>query len=121
MQRLLAAVFLAVLAVSAGCATGYTRDGREVRGLLWGDDGQFVAAAQGTGGLIGGALGGPSGATVGAAVAGTLAAALAGVAGLRRGERRGWDEADLDRARLERSPADRVLSDAARRAEAPAV
>lgn len=103
-------VFVLCLALCAtGCATGYTRDGREVRGLLWGD-GHLVVAAQQVGGTVGGVLGGPAGATIGTAVAGALAAAFAGVAGLRRGERRGWDEkqAEIDRARLERGDADRV-------------
>lgn len=96
------ALLLIITLPLAGCATGYTRDGREVRGLLWGDDGHFVAAAQDAGGLIGGLAGGPVGSIVGTAVAGTLAAAVAGVAGLRRGERRGWEENDEYHARTDR-------------------
>lgn len=118
MRTLRVLVVCLVSATLIGCATGRTADGREVRGFLWGDD-NIVAAAQQVGGTVGGVLGGPAGATIGTAVAGALAAAFAGVAGLRRGERRGWDEkqADLDRARLERCDAVGALRGAARRAE----
>lgn len=94
MRRLCLFVLLLAVLTLAGCASGYTRDGREVRGVLWGDDGRIVPAAEKAGGIIGGIFAGPTGATIGTAVAGTLATAATGLFALRRGERRGWDEAD---------------------------
>lgn len=85
----LIALFILFAALS-GCTVGRELDtDAPVIGFRVGDE-AIVDAATGLGGVIGGIFGGPAGAATGASLAGAVAAAFWGV---RRGERKGWDEA----------------------------
>lgn len=85
----LIALFILFAALS-GCTVGRELDtDAPVIGFRVGDE-AIVDAATGLGGALGGIFGGPAGAATGASLAGAVAAAFWGV---RRGERKGWDEA----------------------------
>lgn len=73
-----------------GCAVGRSLDDdAPMVGVRLGDD-AVIGAATSIGGAIGGIFGGPGGAALGASLAGAVAT---GIWGVRRGERKGWDEA----------------------------
>jgi hypothetical protein len=87
-----AAVLIALLILFAmlGCTVGRELDtDAPVIGFRVGDE-ALVKAASGIGGVVGGLFGGPAGAATGASLAGAVATAFWGI---RRGERKGWDEA----------------------------
>lgn len=88
-----AAVLIALLVLFAmlgGCAVGRELEsGHPMVGLQLGDP-AVVQAASSIGGVVGGIFGGPAGAATGASLAGAVATAFWGI---RRGERKGWDEA----------------------------
>jgi hypothetical protein len=87
-----AAILIALLVLFAmlGCTVGRELDtDAPVIGFRVGDE-ALVKAASGFGGVVGGLFGGPAGAATGASLAGAVATAFWGI---RRGERKGWDEA----------------------------
>ena len=88
-----AAVLIAMFvlfAMLSGCTVGRELDtDSPVIGFRVGDE-AIVQAASGIGSVVGGLFGGPAGAATGASLAGAVATAFWGI---RRGERRGWDEA----------------------------
>ena len=82
--------FLILFAALTSCAVGRSLDDdAPMVGLRLGDD-AVVGAATSIGGMLGGIFGGPGGAALGASLAGAVAT---GIWGVRRGERKGWDEA----------------------------
>lgn len=87
-----AALLIALMIVfaMAGCAVGRELEsGSPMVGFQLGDP-AVIQAASGIGGVVGGLFGGPAGAATGASLAGAVATAFWGI---RRGERKGWDEA----------------------------
>jgi len=79
-----------LFAMLTGCTVGRELDtDSPVIGFRVGDE-AIVQAASGIGGVVGGLFGGPAGAATGASLAGAVATAFWGI---RRGERKGWDEA----------------------------
>lgn len=88
-----AAVLIALFvlfAMLSGCTVGRELDtDSPVIGFRVGDE-AIVQAASGIGSVVGGLFGGPAGAATGASLAGAVATAFWGI---RRGERKGWDEA----------------------------
>lgn len=81
---------LVLFAMLGGCAVGRElQSGDPMFGVRLGDE-SVVQAASGIGGVVGGLFGGPAGAATGASLAGAVATAFWGI---RRGERKGWDEA----------------------------
>lgn len=88
-----AAVLIAMFVLFAtlsGCTVGRELDtDSPVIGFRVGDE-AIVQAASGIGSVVGGLFGGPAGAATGASLAGAVATAFWGI---RRGERKGWDEA----------------------------
>lgn len=81
---------LVLFAMLGGCAVGRELEsGHPMVGLQLGDP-AVVQAASSLGGIVGGIFGGPAGAATGASLAGAVATAFWGI---RRGERKGWDEA----------------------------
>ena len=81
---------LILLAALSSCAVGRSLDDdAPMLGVRLGDD-AVAGAASTIGGALGGIFGGPGGAALGASLAGAIAT---GIWGVRRGERKGWDEA----------------------------
>lgn len=100
---ILTAALLGLTCVAAtGCAVGYTVDGRPGVVVPMGNpDPESIAAARDAGakagGVIGGIVGGPGGAAVGSVIGDLVGYGLGafgiGAWAMRRGERKGWDEA----------------------------